>query len=340
MSIADSPSHTYTEPPARVRKALAGRTHKMASADDVLAALPDIPPAENNHDGEVEQLGGVSVVHRFVDAPGDSWQIRWHLVECGPADGETVVFLHGVPDSWWQWHHALEALGSTYRCIAVDLKGYGQSDKRTGDYRQEGVAIQLQALLDQLGVDRFSLITHDRGTPVGDHLVARMGERVIRYGRGQQHLWHLHPDLHPQEALFTGPDARTILTDARRLVTMAYTGLTKRQVAQADLVRTIQEFSHPGIAAAVPRYFHSSSFDQEWIDRRTRLIGSWTCPVLLLQGSDDPLQPREFYDDPEILAKLPGGSGLHLFDSGHFWPFEAPEEMVEVLRSFLAGKSA
>ncbi|MGW1169355.1 alpha/beta fold hydrolase [Streptomyces sp. NPDC002550] len=201
----DSPSHTYTEPPARIREALSARTHKMASVEEVLAALPDIPPAETNHDGETEQLDGISVVHRFVDAPGDSQQVRWHLVECGPADAETVVFLHGVPDSWWQWHHALEALGGTYRCLAIDLRGYGQSDKRTGDYRQEGVAIQLQALLDQLGVDRFSLITHDRGTPVGDHLVARMGERVVRYGRGQQHLWHLHPDLHRRRPCSPAP---------------------------------------------------------------------------------------------------------------------------------------
>ncbi len=94
------------------------------------------------------------------------------------------MFLHGVPDSWFQWHHAMAELSATHRCIAIDLKGYGQSGKRTGDYRQKGVAEQLRALLDQLGVGRFSLITHDRGTPPGDYLVAALGERVIRYGRG------------------------------------------------------------------------------------------------------------------------------------------------------------
>ncbi|MFG1664198.1 hypothetical protein [Streptomyces sp. Y7] len=44
----------------------------------------------------------------------------------------------------------------------------------------------------------------------------------------------------------------------------------------ADLVRTVQEFSYDGISTAVPRYFNSSSFHQEWIDRRTRLIPRWT----------------------------------------------------------------
>jgi pimeloyl-ACP methyl ester carboxylesterase len=332
--------HEYTPIPQRVRDGLDKGLSKLATIDEFLGDLPDIPLRPADTDGEQEKLGEVQVTHRFVEAPGDGETVRWHYVETGPRNGPTVVFLHGVPDSWWQWHHALEALGADYHCLAIDLKGYGQSEKGTGDYRQEGVAIQLEALLDQLGIDRFSLVTHDRGTPVGDHLVARMGDRVLRYGRGQQHLWHLHPDLHPQEAMFSSPDAPSMLADARRLVATAYLLLTEKWVPTADLVRTVQEFSHGGISTAVPRYFNSSSFRQEWIERRTRLIPEWKCPVLLLQGADDPLQPREFYTDPEVLAKLPQGSGVHLFDAGHFWPFEAPDEMAAVLRDFLGQASA
>ncbi len=117
---------------------------------------------------------------------------------------------------------------------------------------------------------------------------------------------------------------------------LGYTMLTSRPVTDADLIRTITEFSHEGIASAVPRYFHSSSFQQEWIDRRTTLIDAWKCPVLLLQGRDDPNQPHEFYTDPDVLRRLPAGSAVHLFDAGHFWPFEAPTDMVQVLQGFLA----
>lgn len=273
--------------------------------------LPQTSPRPLDNDGDEERLGDVTVTHRFADAPGDGETVRRHYVEAGPSDGPVVVFLHGVPDSWWQWHYALEAFGSEYRCLAIDLKGYGQSEKGTGDFRQEGVAVQLEALLEQLQIERFSLITHDRGTPVGDHLVALMGDRVLRYGRGQQHLWHLSPDLHPQQAMFTSPDAPSMPA------------------------RTMQESSYEGISTAVPRYFNSSSFRQERIERRTRLIPRWKCPVLLPQGADDPLQPREFYTDPDVLAQLPQGSGVHLFDSGHFWPFEVPEEMITALRDFL-----
>jgi pimeloyl-ACP methyl ester carboxylesterase len=328
--------HEYTPLPPRVREGLAAGLDRLSEIDARVADLPETPPRAPDADGDQEKLGEVTVTHRFVDTPGDGETVRWHYVEAGPSDAPVVVLLHGVPDSWWQWHHVLEAFDSTHRCLAIDLKGYGQSEKGTGDFRQEGVAIQLEALLDQLGIERFSLITHDRGTPVGDHLVARLGSRVLRYGRGQQHLWHLNPDLHPQQALFTSPDAPSMLADARRFVVTAYHLLTERPVSTADLVRTVQEFRYDGISTAVPRYFNSSSFRQEWLERRDRLIPRWKCPVLLLQGADDPLQPREFYTDPDVLAKLPRGSGVHLFDSGHFWPFEVPDEVTSVLREFLA----
>jgi pimeloyl-ACP methyl ester carboxylesterase len=302
-----------------------------------LATIPEVAAPPPSSDGEVEVLAGTEFTHRFVDAPGDGETVRWHYVESGPADGDPVVFLHGVPDSWFQWHLVMAAISDRYRCIAIDLKGYGQSDKRTGDYRQQGVAEQLKALLDTIGVDRFSLITHDRGTPPADHLVADVGDRVIRYGRGQQHLWHLHPSLHPQELMFTAPTAPFVLEDARTTTIVAYTALTAKSVDDELLTRTVAEFSYPGINTAVPRYFNSSSFRQEWVERRTRLIAAWRCPVLLLQGREDPGQPHEFYSDPDVLAMLPKGSGLHLFDAGHFWPFEAPEEAAETIRGFLSG---
>lgn len=328
--------HTYSDLPDRVEQSFPAHMARMAVAGAIADSWPEIDVARPNADGEREELGsGVQVTHRFIDAPGDSETVRWHLVESGDARAPAVVFLHGLPDSWWQWHYAIEALSDRFRCVAIDLKGYGQSDKRSGDYRQEGVAMQLEALLDVLGVGEFSLVTHDRGVPPADHLVASLGVRVRAYVRGQQHLWHLNPKLHPQETVFLSPKAPAILGDARGFVATAYGWLVARPVAQSDLLRTVAEFSHPGIASAVPRYFHSSSFRQEWVDRRARLIGAWRSPVLVLQGAHDPMQPREYYLDQEVSRRLPAGSGVELLDAGHFWPFEAPAESVQVIETFL-----
>lgn len=56
---------------------------------------------------------------------------------------------------------------------------------------------------------------------------------------------------------------------------------------------------------------------------------------MLLQGPKTRGQPQELYTDPQILEQLPAGSSLHLLESRHFWPAEAPDEMRRVLREFV-----
>ncbi|CAN5671589.1 hypothetical protein BH09ACT8_BH09ACT8_39650 [soil metagenome] len=117
---------TYTEPPERVAQSQGEGNPALtafANLDDFLAQLPETGPANPNEDGEKEQLGAVTGVHRFVEAPGDSETIRWHFVESGDPSNPTVVFLHGVPDSWWQWHYALEYLSDRYHCVADRPEG-------------------------------------------------------------------------------------------------------------------------------------------------------------------------------------------------------------------------
>ena len=230
------------------------------------------------------------------------------------------------------WHRQMTALAATHRVIAPDLKGYGQSDKRTGDYRQEGVAEQLLAMLDALGLDRFNLVTHDRGTVIADYLAANHRERVLRYIRGEQHLYHFNPELAPQELLFTDPKRAGILSEPNRIVTGAYKSLGERGVDHDDVMRSIQEFSYPKIGWAVPRYFNSSSFRKEWIDRRTRLMAAWDFPVLVLQARDDPRQPHEFYEG--IERHMPDAR-VQFIDAGHFFVFENPADTTAAIAEFL-----
>ena len=82
------------------------------------------------------------------------------------------------------------------------MKGFGQSSKDQGDFTWEGVSEQFRALLDVLGLEKINLITHDRGTVLGDYFAGNHPDRVIRYARGEQHLYHYHPMLSPQHALF------------------------------------------------------------------------------------------------------------------------------------------
>ena len=298
------------------------------------ADLEDIPTREPDHDGDAKVLDGVTFTHHFVDAPGDYDVVNWHYVTCG--QGKPIVFLHGIPDSWYMWHHQMAVLSKDYHCIAVDLKGYGQSSKEMGDYRHEGASEQLFAMLQTIGVDKFFLVGHDRACVQTDFIAANHVENVLGYARTEQHFYHFNPVLAPQFELFRDAAYNHSLDDAKRVVYMAYTSLTRLPVPKEELARIIQEFSYPGIAKAVPRYYNSCSPLQEWYVRRQRLMLAWSCPVMLLQVYDSPSQPREFFEDVEQHMPNTKAVKLKFIPGGHFWPLESPKEATEGIRNMIA----
>jgi haloacetate dehalogenase len=60
--------------------------------------------------------------------------ITLHYVEAGSKTGETVVLLHGWPQSSFAWRHVQPELANRYRVIAPDLRGFGDSSKPMTGY--------------------------------------------------------------------------------------------------------------------------------------------------------------------------------------------------------------
>ena len=327
--------HLEYRPISDAAKRLLTEGHQNPEMLAILAAIraDGFAPPPDSQDGEEEDIGGLTVTHRFVDAPGESETVRWHFVEAG--EGPVLFLMHGIPQSWCMWRPILPALAEHFRCIAIDLKGYGQSEKERGDYRHEGVAEQVVALLDTLGIDRFNLFSHDRGTVQADFIAAKHAHRVIRWVRGSQHLVHFHPDLSPQEHLFSQVETRGILQDPMTLFDRMYGWLCKYPLPRDLTERAIAEFARPGTGLAVERYFQSSTFRKDWIDRRTRLIPAWTAPILVLQGADEPPMPVENYRGLE--AYLPGVE-VALVDAGHFFVEENPDGTLEKVLPFLLAR--
>ena len=292
------------------------------------------PPCTRNQHGEQEPVGRVTGTHWFVEA-GD---ITWHFVTAGEGHRDPVVLLHGFPESWWAFHRQIEALAlAGYRAIAIDVIPYGQSDKRRElDYRYSAIAAGVLALLDEIGVDRFHLVAHDRGSVVGDHLVGQPGAsgRVLRYVRMQQSAERTGTDPAPPHRLMGSP-AGTFLYQSRRFPALVYHGQTvARQIPASTIRRLDYEFKYRGIAGAAPLSFRTTSFDQELIDRREGLFAKMTMPVLFLQGRLDPGQPpEEFF---RVDEAVPQGR-LEFIEAGHFLHLEEPELVNAAILKFLAG---
>lgn len=330
--MAEKPQ--YTELPERAKKVLETFLPPEQLIDERAKYFEYVEPRNPDEDGAEEKFDGVTFTHHFVDAPGDYEFVRWHYVECG--EGESIVFLHGIPDSWFQWVHQMSALSKTHRCIAIDLKGYGQSDTKAGNYQHEGSSEHLYAMLQQIGVAKFNLVTHDRGTVQGDFIAANHSDSVLRYARGEQHLYHFNPALAPQGDIFKDAPYSGIMNDPRRFVIWVYTWITKLPISDAEMERVIQEFSYPGIVRAVPRYFNSSTFRQEWLARRDRLLAAWTCPVLIMQGFESKSQPREFYEQARDYIPNAKDVQVRFIPGGHFWTLESPDETTAAIQEMLS----
>jgi pimeloyl-ACP methyl ester carboxylesterase len=96
--------------------------------------------------------------HRFIAANG----ARFHVAEAGT--GPLVMLLHGFPEFWWCWRHQLPALAAAgYRAVALDLRGYGASDKPPRGYDTITLAADVAGVIRALGETGAVIVGHDWG---------------------------------------------------------------------------------------------------------------------------------------------------------------------------------
>jgi len=101
--------------------------------------------------------------------------------EAGPADGVLMLFLHGFPQSSYEWRHQLAAFGEAgYHAVAPDLRGYSPGARPDGveHYRAAALVGDVVAMADALGAERFHLVGHDWGAAVAWHTAGRRPERL------------------------------------------------------------------------------------------------------------------------------------------------------------------
>jgi pimeloyl-ACP methyl ester carboxylesterase len=90
--------------------------------------------------------------------------IRIFCTEAGPDDGPLVLLCHGFPESWYSWRHQLEPLGDAgFHAVAIDLPGYGRSDKPDVTYDITFVNACIAGLIPAFGRATAVLAGHDWG---------------------------------------------------------------------------------------------------------------------------------------------------------------------------------
>jgi haloalkane dehalogenase len=109
--------------------------------------------------------------------------------------GEALLFVHGTPTWSFEYRHLIKTLAKRYRCIAPDHLGFGLSARPPGfAYSPESHAAVLREFVDRLGLDRFTLVVHDFGGPIGLPLALDQPSRVARVILMNTWAWPLDDD--------------------------------------------------------------------------------------------------------------------------------------------------
>ncbi len=281
--------------------------------------------------------------HRFVAAGGS----RFHVAELG--EGPLVVLLHGFPQFWWAWRHQLVTLAEAgFRVAAMDLRGYGASDKTPHGYDTITSTADVANVIRSLGEPAAAVVGHDWGgwvawsmpglepgvtrgvASLGMPHPMRMRAAVGRSAAQRRALRWLGPQQVPfwPESYLTRP---------------AYIGRLLRAWSGPGWPGE-EEIERYAAAARIPFVAHSAAEYYRWLVRsqprqdgrrfRAGIEGAITVPVLQIHGSVDPLVLPESAAGSQSFVTAPYEFHL-VHGAGHFLPEERPAEVSDLLVTWL-----
>lgn len=281
--------------------------------------------------------------HRFVAANG----ARFHVAEAG--NGPLVILLHGFPEFWWAWRHQLPALAEAgYHAVAMDLRGYGASDKPPRGYDTLTLSADVAGVVRALGERHAVVVGHDWGAWVA----WSMPTVAPRVTRAVAVLSMAHPLQ--MRAAFVRNGQRSALGPLLAFQTpMAAEYWLEHGNGVERLLRGSSGSGFPDEVALlryqramqVPFVAHTSMEYYRWAVRSLwrrdgRRFAATVqepvgVPVLQLHGSDDPwVRPRT----ASMSARFVRGRLRYelIAGAGHFLPEEAPEQVTATLLDWLA----
>ena len=246
--------------------------------------------------------------------------LRVHYKSLG--DGPTaVVLVHGWCCDHTVWREQAALLNGKVRVLALDLPGYGQSDKPRTDYTMELFAKGVEAMMRDAGVEKAVLVGHSMGTP------------VVRQ------FYRLFPDK-TKALVFVDGGLRPIFKDPAE--TERFLGMFKEETFKDTAPRMLTGMLPPDTPAA--------------LRGRIEKLANAASPPVAISSMRNMLDPKVWTEDPvkvpaqalmakspfwtdeykEYAKKLVPGLDYREFDGvGHFLFMEKPKEVNAALAEFL-----
>lgn len=266
---------------------------------------------------------GSSRESRFSSIEGIAFE------EWGPADGELLLFGHSLLFDRRMWEPQLAELSRTYRCVALDFWGHGESDEPARHHSMLDNAEAYRLVLDHLGVESAVVVGLSMGGMAAIQFALAHPGRV----RG---LVLLDTSADPEP----GPSRAKNMAMAMTARLFGIGNFVMRQANDLMWSRRFQA-EHPEVVA-------------EWVERVKTLprrvlyrtigavmarkavgerLAEVRCPTLVIVGDEDRMTPPSV--NRKIADTITGAEMKVLPRTGHIANIEEPEVVTKLIRAFL-----
>jgi pimeloyl-ACP methyl ester carboxylesterase len=272
---------------------------------------------------------------RFAQVDG----LRLHYLEAG--EGEPVLLLHGWPTSAQLWRNVIGPLAQGNRVIALDLPGFGASDKpldASYSFRFHDRAIS--GFLDSLGIERIGLAVHDLGGPIGLYWASEHPERLSRLA-----LLNTIVFAKPSWAVIAFvaaarlPGVRSWMASPAGLAFAMRLGVHDRSRLSDEAILLVQEpFADRDARKALLKA--GTALAPGGMRQIEHWLQTIQVPVRIIYGARDRILPDVAKTMKRVAELVEVERVTVLEDCGHFLQEERPEEIGRQLAAFFGAEPA
>ncbi|WP_156680161.1 L-dopachrome tautomerase-related protein [Sphingomonas profundi] len=279
--------------------------------------------------------------------------------DAGPRDGPAVLLIHGWPDDASTWDEVVPALNEAgLRTIVPTLRGFGET-RFVGDGPRTGnsaiLAMDMIALMDGLGIDRFMVAGHDWGANAAEAMAVGWPERIERmamlctpprlggmptppFEQAQRQWYHWF--------MATARGAQAVRDDRKGFAHIHWVNWSPPGwFDETTFERVARSFEAPDWADITLHSYRARWDEAEpdpasrWLEEKVRETATLSLPAIYVQGAVDGVNPPSAAKD--VPAKFAGPFAfVTLSGVGHFAQREAPDAVSRHLTALFAGDPA